>query len=146
MSTTAVAHFQLSVQRSSMQELDEMMDVPYATTVGCRIRARICTRPGLAQALSVVSKVAENPGRGHCQAVKWIRYYLQDTKEHGFQFERQQEQACIAGQGGSDLAGDFDKGKAATSDVFTCSEDSRSCGATMESVMALSTTKVDCWH
>ncbi|XP_062013901.1 uncharacterized protein LOC133730295 [Rosa rugosa] len=62
-----------------------------------------------------------NPGRRHWQTVKWILYYLRDTKEHGFVFERQQEQACNAGHEGL-----------------------VSCRATKESATTLSTTEVDC--
>ena len=69
---------------------------------------------------------------------------MRDTKEHGFLFERQQEQVCIAGHERSDLAGDLDKGRSATSNVFTCSKGSRSCRTTMESAEILSTTEVDC--
>ncbi|XP_040372400.1 uncharacterized protein LOC112194950 [Rosa chinensis] len=143
-STPPVAHFQLSVQRSSTKELDEMMNVSYARVVECLMYARICTRPGLAQALSIMSKYMANPGRRHWQAVKWILYYLRDTKEHEFVFERQQEQACIAGPKGSDLAGDIDKTRPATSYIYTCNEGLVSCRATMESATMLSTTEVDC--
>ncbi|XP_040372859.1 secreted RxLR effector protein 161-like [Rosa chinensis] len=143
-STPPVAHFQLSVQRSSTKELDKMMNVSYARVVGCLIYARICTRPGLAQALSIVSKYKVNPGRRHWQVVKWILYYLRVTKEHESVFERQQEQAYIAGPKGSDLAGDVDKTRPATSYVFTCGEGLVSCRATMESATTLSTTEVDC--
>ncbi|XP_062012586.1 secreted RxLR effector protein 161-like [Rosa rugosa] len=121
-----------------------MMNVSYARVVGCLMYARICTRPGLAQALSIVSKYMANLGRRHWQAVKWILYYLRDTREHESVFERQQEQACNAGHKGSDLAGDIDKRRPATSYVFTCGEGLVSCRATKESATTLSTTEVDC--
>ncbi|KAL6130850.1 hypothetical protein ACLB2K_069228 [Fragaria x ananassa] len=144
MSTPPVAHFQFSVQGgSSIVELDEMMHVSYARVVGC-LMARIFKRPGLTQGLSIVSKYVVNPGRRYWQAATWILYYLRNTKEHEFLFERQQEQACIAGHERSDLARDLDKGRSATSNVFTCSKASGSCRTTMESAEILSTTKVDC--
>ncbi|KAL6214769.1 hypothetical protein ACLB2K_014201 [Fragaria x ananassa] len=128
---------------SSTVELDEMMQVSYARVVGC-LMARIFKRPSLTQGLSIVSKCVVNPGRRHWQAATWILYYLRNTKEHEFLFERQQEQACIAGHERLDLAGDLGKGRSVISNVLTCSKGSGSCRTTMESVEILSTTEVDC--
>ena len=41
--------------------------------------AMICTRPDIAQAISVVSQYMSNPSKGHWQAVKWILRYLRCT-------------------------------------------------------------------
>ena len=42
-----------------------------------------CTRPDLAQVLSVVSRYMANPGKEHWSAVKWILRYLKGTKSLG---------------------------------------------------------------
>jgi hypothetical protein len=144
-STPLAAHFQLSAKQrpSSQKEIDEMKDVPYASAVGCLMYAMICTRPDLAQALSVVSKYMSNPGKPHWQAVKWILRYLKGTKQLGIMFERKQEVACVAGYVDSDYAGDLDRRRSTTGYVFTCGGGPVSWKATLQAVTALSTTEAE---
>ena len=53
-----------------------MSKVPYASAVGCLMYAMVCTRPDLAQGVSVVSKFLANLGKQHWDVVKWIFRYL----------------------------------------------------------------------
>ena len=39
----------------------------------------VCTRPNIAYAVGVVSRILSNPGRLHWEAVKWIMRYLRGT-------------------------------------------------------------------
>ena len=144
-STPLAAHFKLSAQQrpSNQKEIDAMKNVPYASAVGCLMYAMICTRPDLAQALSVVSKYMSNPGKRHWEAVKWILRYLKRTKQLGIMFERKQGEACVAGFVDSDFAGDLDKRRSTTGYVFTCGGGPVSWKATLQAVTALSTTEAE---
>jgi hypothetical protein len=57
-------HFRLSTSQCprSVEETEDMSKVPYPSTVGCPMYAMVCTRPEIAQAVSVVSKFMANPG------------------------------------------------------------------------------------
>ena len=61
---------------------------PYASAVGCLMYAMVCTRPDLAQGVSVVRKYLANLGKQHWDAVKWIFIYLRGTTNYGIMFER----------------------------------------------------------
>ncbi|XP_040364466.1 secreted RxLR effector protein 161-like [Rosa chinensis] len=139
------AHHQLSANQrpSSQKEIDEMKDVPYASVVGCLMYAMICTRPDLAQALSVVSRYMSNLGKPHWEAVKWILRYLKGTRQLGIMFERKHEVACVAGFVDSDYAGDLDKRRSTIGYVFTCGGGPVSWKATLQAVAALSTTEAE---
>ena len=60
----------------SDEEKEYMSRVPYASAVGSLMYAMVCTRPDLAQAVSVVSRFMGQPGKEHWQAVKRIFRYL----------------------------------------------------------------------
>ena len=69
------------------EEIDGMKDVPYASAVGSIMYAMLCTRPDIAQAVSVVSRFQANPGQEHWTAVKNILKYLRRTKEFCLVFD-----------------------------------------------------------
>jgi ATP-binding cassette subfamily B (MDR/TAP) protein 1 len=75
------AHFKLSKKQCPSTENmgKEMQNVPYASAVGSLMYAMVCTRPDIAQAVSTVSRFMSNPGRPHCEAVKWILRYLRGS-------------------------------------------------------------------
>jgi hypothetical protein len=64
-STPLANHFRLSTSQCprSVEETEDMSKVPYASVVGCLMYAMVCTRPNIAQAVSVVSKFMANLGR-----------------------------------------------------------------------------------
>jgi hypothetical protein len=66
-STPLVNHFRLSTSQcpKTIEEIEGMSKVPYASVVGCLMYVMVCTRPDLAHAVSVVSKYMGNPGRQH---------------------------------------------------------------------------------
>lgn len=64
-STPLAAHFKLSAALSQQteKEVEHMSRVPYASAVGSLMYAMVCTTPDISQAISVVSRFMENPGR-----------------------------------------------------------------------------------
>ena len=66
-STPLAAHFKLSAALSPKSEHEKkcMENVPYSSAVGSLMYLMVCTRPDIAQAVSVVSRYLACPGRGH---------------------------------------------------------------------------------
>jgi len=60
-STPLASHFVLSTKQSPSSEvaLEEMKKILYVSTVGCLMYVMVCTRPDLAQAMNVVSKLCQ---------------------------------------------------------------------------------------
>ena len=65
--TPLAPHFRLSDQLcpKTEAEISEMMNIPYASAVGCLMYAMVLTRPDLSYAVSVVSRYMANPGKEH---------------------------------------------------------------------------------
>jgi len=110
-STPLVNHFRLSTSQCprSVEETEDMSKVLYASAVGCLMYAMVCTRPDIAQAVSVVTKFLANLGRQYWNTVKWIFRYLKGTTDFGI----------TTGYVDVDYAGDLDDKRSTTGYVFT---------------------------
>lgn len=144
-STPLAAHFKLSGQQcpKSEEEQQVMEKVPYANVVGCLMYAMVCTRPDIAQAISVVSRYMGNPGKQHWDAVKWILRYLKGSWRQRIMFEKQKENARVLGYVDADYAGDLDKRRSTSGYVFTCAGGPISWRALLQPITALSTTEAE---
>ena len=65
--TPLAGHFKPSKRPcpSTEKEKDEMLVLPYSSTVGSLMYAMVCTRPDTSHAVEVVSRFLENPGKAH---------------------------------------------------------------------------------
>ncbi|CAA0811530.1 Uncharacterized mitochondrial protein AtMg00810 [Striga hermonthica] len=65
--TPLANHFKLSVYMcpKSNKETQDMVEIPYASVVGCLMYAMVCTRPDLAHAVGQVCKYMSRPGKQH---------------------------------------------------------------------------------
>ena len=102
--------------------------------------AIVCTRPDIAEAVSIVSRFMANPRKQHWNAIKWILWYLQGTKNKGLVYQRT-EGSIICGYVDSDYAGDLDKRRTTTGYVFTFTGGLISWRSMLQGVVALSTTE-----
>uniref|UniRef100_A0A5B7BER2 Reverse transcriptase Ty1/copia-type domain-containing protein n=1 Tax=Davidia involucrata TaxID=16924 RepID=A0A5B7BER2_DAVIN len=77
-STPLAVYFRFSTNLSPQteEEVEYMSRVPYASVVGSIMYAMVCARPNISQAISVVRRYMDKPGKVHWQAVKWILRYL----------------------------------------------------------------------
>ena len=66
---------------STPDEQEKMSAIPYASAIGSIMYAMLCTRPGVAYALSVTSRYQSNPGEAHWVATKNIVKYFRRTKD-----------------------------------------------------------------
>ncbi|XP_068657890.1 secreted RxLR effector protein 161-like [Aristolochia californica] len=122
-------------------EVHDMSKVPYASAVGCLMYVMVCTRPDLAQAVSMVSKFLSNSGRQHWDAVKWIFRYLRGTTNYGIMFNIKQSVPLVVGYVDADYAGDLDDRRSTTGYVFTLVGGPICWKSMVQSIVTLSTTE-----
>ncbi|GKV08223.1 hypothetical protein SLEP1_g19888 [Rubroshorea leprosula] len=139
-------HFKLSSNLSPEMEEEKkfMARVPYASAVGSLMYAMVCTRPNISHAVSVVSRYMANPGKGHWEVVKWVLRYLRGTTDVGLVYDRSANPSGnVVGFVDSNFAGNLDKSRSTTRYVFTLLGCAISWKATLQSTIALSTTKAE---
>ncbi|KAK8931207.1 hypothetical protein KSP39_PZI016896 [Platanthera zijinensis] len=144
-STPLGQQFRLSSQQfpNSEEERQKILRVPYASAVGCLMYAMICTRPDIAQAVSVVSRYMGNPGRQHWEAVKWILPYLKGTPDVGLLFRRSKDVGALEGFVDFDYAGDLDRRRSTSGYIFLLGGGPISWKATLQDIVVLSTTEAE---
>ncbi|GJR94832.1 retrovirus-related pol polyprotein from transposon TNT 1-94 [Tanacetum coccineum] len=100
--------------------------------------------PDIAYAVSIVSRYLANPGKNHWEAVKWILKYLKGTADVGLVYGRDQgKHVDVDGFVDADYAKDPDKGRSITGYVFMVHGCVVSWKATLQHVVALSTTEAE---
>ncbi|KAJ4720195.1 Retrovirus-related Pol polyprotein from transposon TNT 1-94 [Melia azedarach] len=140
--SAANAHLSVAFAPKSVEEKEYMSRVPYTSAVGSLMYAMVCTRPNLAQSVSVVSRFMGEPGKEHWQAVKRIFRYLKGTFDVGLIY-RGDTQCLVTGFSDSDYAGDVDSRRSMTGYVFTLGSSVVSWKATLQPTVTLSTTEAE---
>lgn len=142
--TPLAQHFKLSSQDCPKCEDDVkyMENIPYASVVGSLMYMMVCTRPDIGYAVSLVSRYLSNPGKNHWEAAKWILRYLNGTRNYGLLFGRGCDNgSVIQGFVDADFAKDLDKGRSITGYAFMVLGSLVSWKASLQHVVALSTTE-----
>uniref|UniRef100_A0A3Q7IH42 Reverse transcriptase Ty1/copia-type domain-containing protein n=1 Tax=Solanum lycopersicum TaxID=4081 RepID=A0A3Q7IH42_SOLLC len=98
-STPLASHFKLSKlqKHQSMDEVEHMSKVPYASAVGSIMYAMVWTRSDIAQSVSVVTRYMENPGKRHWKAIKWILRYFKGALDVGLTFRKSEGDGHVGG-------------------------------------------------
>ncbi|KAJ4706252.1 Retrovirus-related Pol polyprotein from transposon TNT 1-94 [Melia azedarach] len=138
----ANAHLSVAFAPKSVEEKEYMSRVPYTSAVGSLMYAMVCTRPDLAQSVSVVSRFMGEPSKEHWQAVKRIFRYLKGTFDVGLIYGGD-TQCLVTGFSDSDYAGDVDSRRSMTGYVFTLGSSVVSWKATLQPTVTLSTTEAE---
>ena len=97
----------------------------------------VCTRPDIAQVVSVVSRYLACPGRRHWEAVKWIFRYLKGIINAHLEFGGN---GILTGYVDSDFGGDLDKRRSLTDYVSTLGGCVISWKSALQSTVALSSS------
>ncbi|KAD3338048.1 hypothetical protein E3N88_33569 [Mikania micrantha] len=142
--TPMAQHFKLSKSDCpvTVEEIEEMQNVPYSNAVGSLMYLMVCTRPDIGYAVSLVSRFLSNPGKLHWGAVKWILRYLNGSKDLGLIFGQvNADDPLILGYVDSDFAKDLDRGRSITGYGFKVIGSMVSWKANLQHVVALSTTE-----
>jgi ATP-binding cassette subfamily B (MDR/TAP) protein 1 len=142
-STPITPHFKLSTAQcpSIDQEIEYMLRVSYSSVVGSLMYAMVCSRPDLLYAMCLVSRYMSNPGKEYYRVVQCIFRYLRGTADSCLKFGRTDK--GLIGYVDSDYATDLDRRRSLTSYVFTVGNCAVSWKATLQSVVALSTTEAE---
>jgi hypothetical protein len=118
-----------------------MSRVSYSSDVGSLMYAMVCSRSDLSHAMSLVSRYMTNPDKEHWNAVQWIFRYLCDTSKACLKFGR--TGGGLVGYVDSYYAADLDKRRSLTGYVFTIGGCAVSWKATLQDVLAQSTTEAE---
>lgn len=116
-------HLSKNMCPKTLEEIQQMSKIPYASTIGSLMYAMVCTRPDISYVVSVTSRYQSNPGLDHWGAVKCILKYLRRTKDMFLIYEgtlKLQVEAFTD----SNFASDVDDHK---STLGTCSSEWRRC-------------------
>ncbi|KAJ4721737.1 Retrovirus-related Pol polyprotein from transposon TNT 1-94 [Melia azedarach] len=140
--SAANAHLSIAFAPKSVEEKEYMSRVPYTSAVGSLMYAMVCSRPDLAQSVSVVSRFMGEPGKEHWQAVKRIFRYLKGTFDVGLIYGGD-TQCLVTGFSDSDYAGDVDSRRSMTGYVFTLGSSVVSWKATLQPTVTLSTIEAE---
>ena len=130
----------INVQAQADQ--DYMSKVPYSSVVGNLMYVMVCTRPDLAYAVSMVSRLLNQPHKEHWKAVKRIFKYLKGTADVGLVYGSNLD-FCLTGYSDVDFAVNLVKRMSLTRYAYTLSGYLVSWKATLQHFVALSTTEVE---
>nr|GEY14473.1 hypothetical protein [Tanacetum cinerariifolium] len=139
-------HFKLSLKDCLIKDcdVDRMSKVPYANAVGSLMYLMVCTRLDIAYAVSLVSRYLTNPSKTHWEAVKWILKYLWDTANVGLVYGTNHgNHVDVTGLVDSDYTKDPNKCRSINGYAFLLQGCVVSWKATLQHVVALSTTKAE---
>eukprot|EP00253_Pinus_taeda_P007769 PITA_07769 len=130
----------------TQEEEEDMSRVPYASAVGSLMYAMVCTRPDIAHAVGVLTRLMSKPWKEHWTAVQWVFRYLCGTSDYGL---------CYQGRPGLDKlldihgfvdaywAGDLDQRRSTSGYVFNLFGGAVSWMSNKQSIVALSTTEAE---
>ncbi|KAH9779279.1 hypothetical protein KPL71_007667 [Citrus sinensis] len=143
---TAFLHGNLEeeIYMEHQEDIEYMKKVPYSSVVGRIMYAMVCSRPDVAYGVGVVSRFMGNPGKMRWNTAKWILRYLSGSSDFGILFSRDNNVTSkVIGYVDSDFAGDLDKRRSTTGFVYTMCGGAVSWKASLQSVVALSTTEAE---
>ncbi|PHT45001.1 hypothetical protein CQW23_14159 [Capsicum baccatum] len=120
-------------------ERDYISGVPYSSAVRSLMYAMVCSRPDLSYAISAVSRYMENSGKEHWKAVQWIFIDLHGSADIYLQYG--QNIKGVIEYVDSNFAGDHDKRRSLIGYVFTIGGCAISWKATLQTMVALSTSE-----
>jgi len=119
-------------------EIEEMQQIPYASTVGSLMYAQVCTRPDIAYIVGVLSRYLSNPGMDHWKAAKRVMRYLKRTRGYMLTYRRS-DQLEITGFFDSDFAGCQDSLKSTSGYIFILAGGAVSWRSVKQTLIASST-------
>ena len=123
-------------------ELDEMKDIPYASTVGSLMYAQVCMRPDLVFATGIFGRYQKNPGKVHWVGVKKALRYCQGTKDFMLTYRRS-DNLEVVGYIDADFAGCVDSRKSKSGYIYTLAGGAISWKSSKQSLVAASTMQAE---
>ena len=127
---------------STQDERDRMSKIPYASAIGSIMYAMLCTRPDVANALSMTSRYQSNPGEQHWIAVKNILKYLRRTKDL-FLIYGGEEQLIVNGYADASFQTDKDDFRSQSGFIFCLNGGAVCWKSSKQDTVADSTTEAE---
>eukprot|EP00253_Pinus_taeda_P024463 PITA_24463 len=130
----------------TQEEEEDMSCVPYASAVSSLMYPMVCTRPDISHAVGVLSRFISKPRKEHWTAMKWVFRYLCGTSDYGLCYQgrpRFDRVLDIRGLVDANWAGDLDQRRSTSGYVFNLFGGAVSWMSKKQSIVALSTTKVE---
>ena len=118
-----------------------MIKVPYASTIGSLMYVMVCTRPGIAHAVGVMSRFMSRPRKQNWEVVKWILRYLKGLSDTYLCFTG--ASLKLQGYVDADFAGDIDSRKSIIGFVFTLDGTAISWASNLKKIITLSATEAE---
>ena len=109
----------VKAQSPSTPEEEKQMELtPYRKAVGCILYLVNCTRPDIAQAVSVLCRFGNNPGPAHWKGVQHLLQYLKRTAHHGLVYRRTGLGLTLTGYCDADWGSDMERRRSTSAYVF----------------------------
>ncbi|RVW21877.1 Retrovirus-related Pol polyprotein from transposon TNT 1-94 [Vitis vinifera] len=118
-----------------------MRKVPYASTMGSLMYAKVCTRPNIAHVVGIVSMFLSNPSKEHLVAAIWILRYLKGTSKTCLCFGT--NKPMLVGCTDANMARDVDSRKSTSCYLITFSRGAVLWQSRLQKCVVLSTTKTE---
>ncbi|XP_038891637.1 secreted RxLR effector protein 161-like [Benincasa hispida] len=146
--TPIAHHCKLSLENSpketNVEHLKQMSTVPYSQSVGSLMYLMISTRPNIACTTSLIGRYMANTGKRHWKATKWIMRYLKGIMSARLLYQQTYDtKSKLIGYVDSDYAEDLDRRRSLSGHIFLYGSCVLSWKATLQSVVALSTTEIE---
>jgi hypothetical protein len=127
---------------------DESIRVTYQELVGALLYLSNCTRPDLTHAIGMLARFMSAPTNEHMQSAKQVLRYLAGTLDLGIQFNTSDStgnssEGTVVGYSDADYAGDPDKRKSTSGNVFLRSGGAISWSSKLQPTVAASTCEAE---
>ena len=138
-------HLSKEMCPQTIEEVQKMSKIPYASAIGSLMYAMLCTRPDISYGVSITSRYQSNPGIEHWNAVKNILKYLRRTKDLFLVYGGGdlQSELQVEAYTDSDFQSDVNDSKSTSGFVFTLNGGAVSWRSRKQSVTADSTTEAE---
>lgn len=127
---------------ATIQEKQEMQEIPYRELVGALNWIATCTRPDITHAVSSLCRFLDNPGRQHWTSAKRVLKYLKGSSNSGLLFQAHQPPHLIAFSD-SDWAGDKDSRRSTTGYTLMMSGCAVAWKSCLQKIVACSSTEAE---
>jgi hypothetical protein len=123
-----------------------MSHVLYTIAIGSLMYAMVCTRPGIAHVVGVLSRYMSKPEKEHWTTIKRVFRYFRGTTSYGLCYQGRpglEKVVDINGFVNVDWAGDLDHRRSTSRYVFNLFGGAISWMSKRQVVVALSTTEAE---
>lgn len=113
----------------------------YQEMVGALLYLSNCTRPDIAHAVGMLARFMSNPCEDHAKAAKQVLRYVAGSTKMGIEFKPSKK--GITGYSDADYAGDPDKRKSTSGNVFILNQGAISWSSKLQGTVAASTCEAE---